>query len=1035
MKVALLCAIVFGALSVAASSSQYVADEHFVQRSHGSAKANSGTKNEKPASKHQPKHQRDLTSQAGHAEHLFKRVDGPAFLEIGDNLASVLKKSSGGETVINHYSGADAAASHFRGGPPPPYYHSHYPPPYHGGDPATASKLEGINSKLDHLHRGQQMNAQQIELMQELQAKEMEKAGAASAAAAAKPKRGYGKGAMALMLAGGALGGWGLTKVFDTKPADSTTGYNPGDMAAMQAAGGAAPGTAPVDGAPQPSAGGQADQANPFKEGPYKIPGTGLVWVVDQQNQVHVVDPVRQVEVSPPPGWNPYGSSGGAADGSTAGGDGADAAQQGARATQQVPGASGGAPTTQAGDSSTSGVDAAQQGARATQQVPGASGGAPTTQAGDSSTSGAGQQGDGGQVAQGSGASTAQNAAQQAPQDASANADLSGSGDTKPVWDPNVKRYWVVGPKNVRYYIDDSTGFLLNSETNDVSDPRTGKIVISGKELMAEAEGDGQGQGQGSGGDTPGSQGGRDGGASQGPGQDGAGAGGRMQKRGESQGQTSGSSNGFTTGSQGQDDGNGGGNRQGGFGRMQKRSLRHRKHDKRSYTAAAFQASNPALREQAMLAMAQGSQGGAPVAAAAKKAGVGKTIAKAGVGIAALVAVVVGLSDYAHPQPKGTTQDNPYGLTPTNICDVYGEPIIRDFRGVLWNKSTYSRVDLNNPGQLYQCPQSDQAQGDGVYAGAGYGTQPQKRDLHERGLRDKLIEWVRPSVIETDVSSNANKKLLDEVKKDVDKQGDSTENHSLEKRQMKYLKALMPSMTASGTMAVAGTVIITAIWLHHVHEQKIKALQEQWNSQYHSAGEAASSVGNAISTGANGQLFNPITGSLILVDPNTQVYYDSSTGEQVNPKTGMPLRYGDGDDGSKKQKEQQVQLPIDRNGNLSGDSPEVQQAMAQWNAMSPQQQQQVLAQYGDAADQILNSPDPNAALQAWNQQHSQALQQQFASQQQLVPQQQQQFAPQQLAPQQLAPQQLAPQQLAPQQLAPQQQQMQPAAGGASNLGM
>lgn len=227
---------------------------------------------------------------------------------------------------------------------------------------------------------------------------------------------------------------------------------------------------------------------------------------------------------------------------------------------------------------------------------------------------------------------------------------------------------------------------------------------------------------------------------------------------------------------------------------------------------------------------------------------------------------------------------------------------------------------------------------------------------------------------------------------------------------MQYVKALLPSMSASGTMAVVGTVAITAIWLHHIHQQKIKALQEQYDSQYHSAGEAAASVGNTISTGANGQLFNPISGSLILVDPNSQTYYDSSTGEPVNPKTGMPLKYSDGSGGGKKKKDQQMQLPLDQNGNLSGDSPQVQKAMEQWRVMTPLQQQQLLAQYGAAADQILNSSDPNAALQAWSQQHSLGLQQQ-----------------------QLALQQ--PQQLYSQQYADQQQSMQPAAGGGSSLGM
>lgn len=205
---------------------------------------------------------------------------------------------------------------------------------------------------------------------------------------------------------------------------------------------------------------------------------------------------------------------------------------------------------------------------------------------------------------------------------------------------------------------------------------------------------------------------------------------------------------------------------------------------------------------------------------------------------------------------------------------------------------------------------------------------------------------------------------------------------------MKAMTAFLPSMSTSGTMAVAGTLLITAIYLHSIHQKKMKALQDEWNSQYHSAGDAASAVGNAIATGANGQLFNPITGNLVLVDSTSNMYYDSGTGEQVNPKTGMPFKYGGGDAsdsaGSEKKQEPE-QLPLDGNGNMSGDSPEVQQAMSQWNAMSPQQQQQLLAQYGNTANQILNSPDPNAALQAWSDQLGQP--------QSVGPQQQQAFYP------------------------------------------
>lgn len=209
-------------------------------------------------------------------------------------------------------------------------------------------------------------------------------------------------------------------------------------------------------------------------------------------------------------------------------------------------------------------------------------------------------------------------------------------------------------------------------------------------------------------------------------------------------------------------------------------------------------------------------------------------------------------------------------------------------------------------------------------------------------------------------------------------------DHSLEKRQGEGAVAstaakgaglaFLPSIGWAGAAAIGATALITAIYLHNIHKEKELAAMQEWNSQYHSAGEAASSVGNAISTGANGQLFNPLTGSLIMVDPNTGLYYDASTGEQVNPKTGMPSRYG-GEDSSQQQQQQQApQLPLDNAGNMSGNSPEVQKAMEQWSLMSPQQQQQLLNQYGSAAQQILDSPDPNAALQVWSQQQAQQAQ-------------------------------------------------------------
>lgn len=92
-----------------------------------------------------------------------------------------------------------------------------------------------------------------------------------------------------------------------------------------------------------------------------------------------------------------------------------------------------------------------------------------------------------------------------------------------------------------------------------------------------------------------------------------------------------------------------------------------------------------------------------PAADAAKTGGMGKTLLKGAVGIAAIVGIVVGLDKLAHPHRPNTTPDNPYGLQPTSVCDQYGYPIMRDFRGIFWNKSTLSRVDLKNPGNLHQC--------------------------------------------------------------------------------------------------------------------------------------------------------------------------------------------------------------------------------------------------------------------------------------------------------------------------------------------
>lgn len=99
---------------------------------------------------------------------------------------------------------------------------------------------------------------------------------------------------------------------------------------------------------------------------------------------------------------------------------------------------------------------------------------------------------------------------------------------------------------------------------------------------------------------------------------------------------------------------------------------------------------------------------------------------KTGIGIGALVAVVIGLGDYAHPKRPNTTPDNEFGLHPTTVCDAYRQPLIADFRGVLWSKSTYERIDKQNPPPLHYCTEQELAmagylQPDGGGAAGGYG--------------------------------------------------------------------------------------------------------------------------------------------------------------------------------------------------------------------------------------------------------------------------------------------------------------------------
>ena len=350
MKVALLYAIVFGAISVAASTSQHLAGEHFVQHGSGHRPKTSSTKENSSAKKkgpthhhHHDKHDHKKASKPAHAQHLLKREPpASAVAEVGENLAGVFKsfasagERAGGERAANGLAGA----GHYS----PAGTYGHYPPPHayahpnaYAPDTATTAHLERFGRKLDKLKDGQKANTEQIDLMQKLQAKQLEGA-QGSAAAAPVVKRGPGIGKLLMMGAGGVLLGYGATKFFDTKPSDSQTGYSKGDTAAIQGAGGAAPGQAPVDGAPGGGQGGQG--SDPGFDGPYQIQGSNLVYVIDRQNTVHVLDPAQQYrEVPPPPGWSPPGSAGGgradgggrAAGGAAAGG-GARGAGSGASA-------------------------------------------------------------------------------------------------------------------------------------------------------------------------------------------------------------------------------------------------------------------------------------------------------------------------------------------------------------------------------------------------------------------------------------------------------------------------------------------------------------------------------------------------------------------------------------------------------------------------------------------------------------------------------------------------------------------------------
>lgn len=130
--------------------------------------------------------------------------------------------------------------------------------------------------------------------------------------------------------------------------------------------------------------------------------------------------------------------------------------------------------------------------------------------------------------------------------------------------------------------------------------------------------------------------------------------------------------------------------------------------------------------------------GGATAAVARQSSGVGKKLLKGAVGVAGLIAVIMGLSEYAHPKRPNTTEDNEYGLQPTNVCDEYGEPIIKDFRGILWNKSTMARLDLKNPPPLHYC--SDQEMADAGYAPASQAGVPMQAGAAGAPMQKRTLD-------------------------------------------------------------------------------------------------------------------------------------------------------------------------------------------------------------------------------------------------------------------------------------------------------
>lgn len=321
----------------------------------------------------------------------------------------------------------------------------------------------------------------------------------------------------------------------------------------------------------------------------------------------------------------------------------------------------------------------------------------------------------------------------------------------------------------------------------------------------------------------------------------------------------------------------------------------------------------------------------APTGAAAASPGMSKTklALMVGGGLAAIFGTVLTLDNIAHPKLSNTSPDNPYGLQPTKYCNAYGVPFMQDHWGTVWDKSTFTKVDPNNPPYTALC--SDAA-------------------TEAAPMTQNSPAVAAPGAL-------------------------PVQRRSLDESTNLLSKRAPLGWTAAGMAGASGSLMYI-MYLDKLHKQKEQAVMNAYNNEYHTAGEAASSQGNSISTGAAGQLFNPMSGNLVLVDPNSGQTYDSGTGEAVNSQTGLPLAYSSSatSTGTTTASDQSVPANVPQVGSQNGATPNLdpslQQAMDEWNSKSPQEQQRLLAQYGQAATSIATSADPDAALQQYESQLS-----------------------------------------------------------------